>query len=156
MANWTSTWVMVKGTPKSLEKFNTILKGEDKRQKWLPRTELIWSDTSKGEFCVQCAWSVMSCWLNGYTQEIRTKPEMFYQMTPQRAKLVRTILELSKELGLELKILSEEPGCCFIEFYHIDNGKLLEEQTYDTEGFEDIEAETEALYEELELTKMVW
>ena len=156
MANWTSTWVMVKGTPENIEKLNTILKGEDKRRKWLPRTELILSDTNKGEFCVQGAWSVMSCWINGYPQEIRTKPEMYYQMTPQRAKLVRTILELSKELDLELKILSEEPGCCFIEFYHIDSGELLVEETYDTEGFEDIEAETEALYEELELTKMVW
>ena len=143
MPNWCYAEMRVKGTPENKRKLYDLFLSQTEdnsdKQRYFARTWLnfMHCDTIEEEvqqevsiFNLEVAWSVHSCMFEGYPQQNR-------EHCP-------TILEVSKELDLELQIASEECGCCFREFYHIDKGELLLDEC---EDFPDERYDEEELYE---------
>ena len=85
----------------------------------------------------ECAWSVYCCMMDGplsyygdYVKQITEPPH------PRTAKYFKlpvgpctNIKALSRQLNLDIAILSEEPGMCFSELYKIKNGEVLTDET---------------------------
>lgn len=142
MPNWCYGSVLVKGTKENKRKFLDLFLTESKEEnakktRYFARS---WLNDSKETiekeledsvtaFGIYVAWSVYSCMINGYPQENDECP---------------TVFEISKELELEIQIASEEQGCCFREFYHIKNGKLISQEC---EDFPESEFDSDELYE---------
>lgn len=86
-----------------------------------------------------CAWSVFSCMMSGdhtyYNDLIKYKNNKVTCMT-----------KATKELDLEVEIFSEEPGCCFMEHFLIDKGKILIEDCVDWE--EQYDEDGDPIYDE--------
>ena len=69
-----------------------------------------------------CAWSVSCCMLNSGDYS-------YYHTFEQRFKESfrgTTLLQESEKLNLAIEVFSQEPGCCFSEYYLIKNGELEE------------------------------
>lgn len=170
MPNYCSFQILAKGEKKSIKEFVDLFlieysatNEEDERHNnnllsyfartWLtcePRFEY---DGTAVCLTGWCAWSIYSCMMHGY---------------PQQSAKCPTIMEVSKELKLHIQIASEEPGCCFTEFYEIINGELVRDEgetiygpEYDFEREEDEEYNLEfqeqlddmyaAVYDKLDL-----
>jgi hypothetical protein len=115
MANWTDSLGRVKGSPENVKKFFKILNREDLSLPHLPRTSVneYENEGETGWFDFGCAWSVVDCWFN-YTCE---------------GKEIG-ILELTETLNLEIKVLSSEIGSYYIEYFHVKNGNIIEENCW--------------------------
>ncbi len=133
MPNWCSGEIRVRGSKESKRKFLNLflLESEEAnrtKQRYFARS---WLSTTLEEienqlnnevliFCVEVAWSIYTCMFKGYPN----------------GESCPTIMEISKELELDIQIASDEQGLCFTEFYHIKNGKLLIEEVdnFETSG----------------------
>lgn len=95
-----------------------------------------------------CAWSVYSCFFEGY-------PEFNFEKGMTNSERVN-IRSVCKELNVEVQIASFEPGLQFTEFYRIDTqGVIKEDFSGDPEELdevwrEDFTAEEEKRYYELQ------
>lgn len=78
--------------------------------------------------CGYCAWSVHSCMLSGAGAYFGNRDYEF----------ATTLDRASKDLNLEIEVFSYEPGCAFIEMYHIDKGEILRD---DCLNFEELDVE---------------
>lgn len=83
-----------------------------------------------------CAWSVYSCMMEGEHSYYNSLKERF----PNEFRGT-TLVELSKELDLEIEVFSEEPGCGFMEHYIIKNGELIVNKCHEYEEVYDEKTE---------------
>lgn len=139
MANRTDGTARVKGSKKNLLKFVEILKREKEGVPYLPRTIVNWFEMSEEEianheeeefsfaFDVDCAWSVVDCWLNYGLDE--------------RDPMMQHITTIAEDLNLEIKVLAAEPGMYFIEYLHIDKGWVKAEEYWAEEDAEKMEVD---------------
>lgn len=128
MANRTDGMARVYGSKENLLKFVDILEGEE-GVPYLPRTSVNWVEMTKEEimdneedefsfaFDVDCAWSMVDCWLNYGLDEANP--------------LMQHITSITKDLDLEVKAVSYEPGAYFVEYLHVDKGVVCEERFWD-------------------------
>jgi hypothetical protein len=140
MPNWCFGEIQVKGTQENKNKFYDLFLTNNQernanKKRYFARTwinsEINEHDNGTSSFFIECAWSVYSCMVDGYPNKYEDHE-------------CPTIFEISKELGLEIQIASEEGGMCFREFYHIKNGETIEQQC---EDFPENEFDSDELYE---------
>lgn len=99
----------------------------------------------RASFDIICAWSVSSCMLPGpvsyYDDGLRRatmditdeqqKLQLLYSGRQLQPNYGTNIVDLSRYLGLEIEIISQEPGIGFMEHYRICNGSTLKDECYD-------------------------
>ena len=131
MANWTDSVGRVKGSKENIEKFFEILGNKNEELPYLQRTQLNWyevEDGSSSPFDFSCAWSVEGCWINCVLDK-------------EEYPLMTNIMEITKDLDLEVKIVSAEPGVHFLEYLHIDKGEVKAEEFWAEEDTEKIKVD---------------
>ena len=134
MANNCYYEMKVTGKKEDIDRLFNILKYKDEELK-LARifsADLV-DIEDKGEesyafIAGDCAWSVHSC--------MRTGEGTYSEYTPE----LTNIRHLSEVLGLEIEIISDEPGIGFCEHYYYKNGEELLNDCIDYPEF-DVEDE---------------
>lgn len=130
MPNWCFGEVRVKGSEENKRKFLKLFLTENEEENrakeryfarsWLTVNLEELEEQLKNEvlvFGVEVAWSIYSCMIKGYPN----------------GETCPTIMEISKELELNIQIASDEQGMCFTEFCHIKDGELLIDEVDDLE-----------------------
>lgn len=152
MANMTSSFCYAKGKTKDLRRFLEILKNtSEDNDLWLPRTELInYPENISGNiasFYLNCAWSISSCWGDddGYVRDIRRRPNSYFNITSEKMANVRSMSEITKELNIDVKVVSITSEDNFAEYYYWSKGKLLEKEVREYEC--DVDEESEDYYD---------
>lgn len=136
MPNWCYGEIRVKGKEENKRKFLHFFLTENeeenkKKERYFARSWLInsleeiekWIEEDVLIFGVEVAWSINSCMVNGYPND----------------NSCPTIMDVSRELELDIQIASEEQGIGFTEFYHIKNGVVLIDECDDFSNEEIIE-----------------
>lgn len=139
MANWTDSLGRVKGSPENVRKFFDILEKETDGLPYLPRT-ILNEHENEGEtgwFDFGCAWSVADCWLHYGFSEGQIG-----------------IIELTKQLNLEVKVLSSEIGSYYIEYFHVRNGEMIEEVCWGEDDIRAVKLDKKVPEEEVHLFKL--
>ena len=106
--------------------------------------EIIYQKSSDGRWetyvCGDCAWSVAACMMDSFLS-------YYSQSRNEPLREHGTTLEIeSKELDLDVEVVSAEPGCCFSEHYLYKNGELLADECFDYQEYclDDFETKEEA------------
>ena len=141
MPNWCETAIKVKGYKPEVDEFIRILNAdydyssmefshiphlfrvfyvEELEYYIIPKSDNI----VVAELYCDCAWSAYSCMFPGehtYYDSLKNRLSHFYGTN---------IIDLSKNLRLDIEIITKEPGMLFQEHYRIINGDLVLEKEF--------------------------
>ena len=80
----------------------------------------------------ECAWSVNACFFddiytyyNQYKTALANPDESNAYLRDPKVGPLLSILQVAKDLRLNIEIYSTEPGMCFCEYYYIEDGNLV-------------------------------